>query len=421
MVTTAGSLSLSVSRPPSTSRVTIARAVAHLDLGGERRLRQVGERGQHLAGLVAVVVDRLLAEDDQARLLLVDQRLQQLGDRERLQLVVALDQDRPVGADRHRRAQRLLALLDAARDRDHLGDDALLLQAHGLLDGDLVERVHAHLDVGDVDAGAVGLDAHLDVVVDDALDGDENFHRAAPASEGSIERSCYFSHRHRRLPFSPASDRGVAAAFSRSGRRARTRRARRRDGGRGRGCRVRARHRCCAAGRRRWTMVLAGRGGNRSSQKNCTSAVWTLNRCHADDCPTLITARLPWASQNSFARAMPRVLMSTSSDFRRRRWCARGRRWGRSSRPPRESSRRRAPPRGSRSRLSCCSCSARRHHPAETTRRAVSLRLVPGAGFEPASCVATGFKPAASTDFATRVRSSQCNGRGCPGAQRAAS
>ena len=36
--------------------------------------------------------------------------------------------------------------------------------------------------------------------------------------------------------------------------------------------------------------------------------------------------------------------------------------------------------------------------------RAFQRLLVPGAGFEPASCVATGFKPAASTDFATRVR-----------------
>jgi hypothetical protein len=36
-----------------------------------------------------------------------------------------------------------------------LGGDALLLQAHGFFDGDFVERVHAHLDVGDVNAGAV--------------------------------------------------------------------------------------------------------------------------------------------------------------------------------------------------------------------------------------------------------------------------
>jgi hypothetical protein len=85
VVITAGRLSVSVSRPPSISRVTVQLAVHHLDLAGERRLRQAGQRGQHLAGLVAVVVDGLLAQDDQARLLLVDQGLQQLGHGQRLQ------------------------------------------------------------------------------------------------------------------------------------------------------------------------------------------------------------------------------------------------------------------------------------------------------------------------------------------------
>jgi hypothetical protein len=77
---------------------------------------------------------------------------QKLGDGERLELLGRLDEDGAVGTDRHRGAQGLLTLGDAARDGDHLGDDALLLQPHGLFDGDLVERVHAHLDVGNVDA-----------------------------------------------------------------------------------------------------------------------------------------------------------------------------------------------------------------------------------------------------------------------------
>ena len=34
---------------------------------------------------------------------------------------------------------------------------------------DLVEGIHGHLDVGGLDAGAVGLDPHLDVVVDHAV------------------------------------------------------------------------------------------------------------------------------------------------------------------------------------------------------------------------------------------------------------
>ena len=57
---------------------------------------------------------------------------------------------------------------------------------------------------------------------------------------------------------------------------------------------------------------LAARAGSLSSQKNCTSAVGTLNKCQPDDTPMLMTARWPRASQNSCARAMPRVLMSAS-------------------------------------------------------------------------------------------------------------
>src|SRR5436190_4304024 len=47
--------------------------VGNLDLRCEGRLRQVGERRQHLASLVAIVVDRLLAENHQAGLFLVDE------------------------------------------------------------------------------------------------------------------------------------------------------------------------------------------------------------------------------------------------------------------------------------------------------------------------------------------------------------
>jgi hypothetical protein len=115
------------------------------------------QRGQHLAGLVAVVVDGLLAQDHQLRLFLVDQGLEQLGHGQRLQLGVGLDQDGAVGADGHGGAQGFLALRDAAGHGDHFGDHALLLQAHGLFDGDFVEGVHRHLDVGDIHARAVAL------------------------------------------------------------------------------------------------------------------------------------------------------------------------------------------------------------------------------------------------------------------------
>ena len=56
------------------------------------------------------------------------------------------------------------------------GSGRLGAQPHRLFQGDFVERIHRHLDVGSLDARAVSLDAHLDVVIDDALDADQDFH-----------------------------------------------------------------------------------------------------------------------------------------------------------------------------------------------------------------------------------------------------
>jgi len=151
-------------------------AVGDIDLRGKRCLRPAQQRGQHLAGLVAVVVNRLLAQDHQLRLFLVHQRLEQLGHGQWLQLFGGFHQDGAVGANGHGRAQGFLALRHAAAHRNHLGHHTLFLQPGGLFDGDLVKRVHAHLDVGDIDTGAIGFDADFDVVIHNAFDGDENLH-----------------------------------------------------------------------------------------------------------------------------------------------------------------------------------------------------------------------------------------------------
>ena len=80
----AGDFSFTVCRPPSTSRVTrIAIALDH-DLGREGALRPAEQGRQHLAGLVAVVVDRLLAHDDETGLFRVDNFLEDLRHRQRL-------------------------------------------------------------------------------------------------------------------------------------------------------------------------------------------------------------------------------------------------------------------------------------------------------------------------------------------------
>ena len=83
-----------------------------------------------------------------------------------------LDVNAAIGTHGERRADCLLILARADRNGDNLVGTTCFLQPEGLLDRDLVERVHRHLDVGEFDARIVGLDADLDVVVDYPLDRD---------------------------------------------------------------------------------------------------------------------------------------------------------------------------------------------------------------------------------------------------------
>ena len=85
---TAGRSISSVSRPASTSRVTVAFSPSELELRGERGLRPVPQRREHLAGLVVVVVDGLLAEDHEQRLLLLDELEEHARGGERLERAV---------------------------------------------------------------------------------------------------------------------------------------------------------------------------------------------------------------------------------------------------------------------------------------------------------------------------------------------
>jgi hypothetical protein len=71
-------------------------------------LRPALQGGEHLAGLVGVVVDGLLAADDELGLFLVAQGLEQLGDGQRLEVDVGLDEDAAVGTDGHGGAQGFL-------------------------------------------------------------------------------------------------------------------------------------------------------------------------------------------------------------------------------------------------------------------------------------------------------------------------
>ncbi len=111
-------------------------------------MRPAEQAREHLTRLIAVVVDRLLTHDDEIRAFGLDQALQHLGDAERLDDRIGLHQNGAVGAHGERGAERILRLRWANRDGDDLVGLTPLLDADGLLDGDLVERIHRHLDVG---------------------------------------------------------------------------------------------------------------------------------------------------------------------------------------------------------------------------------------------------------------------------------
>src|SRR3954452_25297139 len=132
----AGSLSPTVWRPASTSRVTYDRPVRDLDFVREGALRPSEQRAEHLAGLVGVVVDRLLAHDDKLRALLRDELLQDLGDGKRFDGLVDLDQDAAVRAHGERGADGFGRLLRTDRYGDDLGRFALFFQPDRLLDSD---------------------------------------------------------------------------------------------------------------------------------------------------------------------------------------------------------------------------------------------------------------------------------------------
>ncbi len=108
VVITAGRSTSIVSRPASTSRVTLATLPFDLDFRRKRRLRAIPQRSQHLPGLVAIVVDGLLAEDDDLRLFFFDQLEQDARCGQRLDRLCCDDMDRAIRAHRQPIAQMRL-------------------------------------------------------------------------------------------------------------------------------------------------------------------------------------------------------------------------------------------------------------------------------------------------------------------------
>lgn len=143
--------------------------LAKLDLAGLGGLRPAEQAGEHLARLAGVVVDALLAEHHQVAPLLLDGLGQQLGHRQRRQVLALghLDVDAAVSAHGHGGAQHVLRLGRAGRDDANVLDAAraalLLADPHRLLDRELVKGIHRVLDAGRLDARLGLVDAGLDL------------------------------------------------------------------------------------------------------------------------------------------------------------------------------------------------------------------------------------------------------------------
>lgn len=181
---------------------------------GERRgghLRPVHQRPEHLPRLVGVIVDGLLAEDDKLGRLLLHQLLHQLRHVQGEGRPIVDDVDRAVSAHREGGAQLLLRGGRTDGDGNDFGRHLLFLQPHRLLHCDLVERVHAVLDVRRLHAALVRLDPDLHSIVDDPLHADEHLdvalrQRADTAACAEKRRRSPAEHSTREQDFSDFAD-----------------------------------------------------------------------------------------------------------------------------------------------------------------------------------------------------------------------
>ena len=145
-----------------------------LDLGGKRHLGAIPQRRQHRAGLAVVIVDGLLADDDQEGLLFLDELEQCTRGHQRLDDSVGLDVQSTVRTHRQRRTQLLLAVRGPDRRDDDFFGTTSFLDPKRFLERNLVKRVDAHLHPVRDYTGAVRLHADAHVVVHNALDADQN-------------------------------------------------------------------------------------------------------------------------------------------------------------------------------------------------------------------------------------------------------
>ena len=129
------------------------------------------------------------AQDNQLRLLLVDNALQQFGHYQRLHAAFRLNLNAAIGAQRQRGTNLLLAGLFTHRYSDHLSGGTGFLEAHGFFYSNFTEGVDGHLDVIEVNITTIGFGANLDVVINDALNGNKNLHGFSIDFSGGFRRA----------------------------------------------------------------------------------------------------------------------------------------------------------------------------------------------------------------------------------------
>lgn len=139
-------------------------------------LRPVEACCQNLTGCVHVIVDGLLAHDDQTGVFTINDHLEQLGDGQRFEIGIGLHQNAAIGAHGHGRAQYRLGFCHADGHDHDFGGGAFFAKAHGLFDSNFIEGIHRHLHALRVDAAVIGLHAGLDVVINHPLDRDHYLH-----------------------------------------------------------------------------------------------------------------------------------------------------------------------------------------------------------------------------------------------------
>ena len=149
----AGIFNLIVCRPPST--LMASPSIASLEANVP--CAQYQQRRQHLTGLIAVVIDRLLAHDNETGLFGVDNRLENFRNRKRLDHTIRFHKDAAIGAHGEGSSNGFQGLGRTDRYRHDLGRLAGFFQTDGLFDCNLVKGIHRHLDVSKFDAGAVRL------------------------------------------------------------------------------------------------------------------------------------------------------------------------------------------------------------------------------------------------------------------------